>query len=200
MIYRIQMEATLTGYREDRLAPSHSLLDAAKITADIADLHWPHVQKVYEALQQSKSRLLPKSSGRRIIPAHPNLMAALLIGLAATPDPEQAPGAVLVFMDCTTKFGPNDITSSFTHYLGQILSSPGLAKRVATIELHGDLAKAVVSWKDGEKSVEFSSQSNARLDAKSLIRFRGLLDGALLSKMSAAIRWSSAPISDDADE
>lgn len=57
-----------------------SLLTAAKTLADALSVPWPRVNAVYRELQDADE--LPRSTGRRVWYASPNLAARLMVGVA----------------------------------------------------------------------------------------------------------------------
>ena len=75
-----------------------SLLTAAKLVADVAELPWAHVQPYYRALQEpagdGQVAWLPKSAGRTIWMAHPHFIAPLLIAVATAGHADRSNAAV----------------------------------------------------------------------------------------------------------
>ncbi|MCR4267096.1 hypothetical protein [Nitratireductor sp. ZSWI3] len=163
----------------------HSILQAAKIVADAAQLPWARVQKVYRELQEGGEPhpWLPKSSGRSVWAAHPNLIAHLLIGLASG---NLTPRAACEGFAYATLVG-SDFGERFKDRLGVLVSTPNLAGTIKKIEFRPDLEDVVVETRDG-KSIRYTLESGLPVP---MITTRTVIDGQMLKLLSERIQFSS---------
>lgn len=180
-----------------------SLLSAVKKTASAAKLPWPHVQKVYQALQAGD--FLPKSRGREIWAAHPNFIARLLVALAGSDVPAGARRAVETFLWATEngEGGPGNLED----FLFRALSSEQDAADIESVEFFADTLRVCINTKSRGAvwfwiEVEELQRDGTAIPVEfpqALIRFRGVIDGELFRLLARDVTWriNGLPLTDE---
>lgn len=192
-----------------------SLLTAAKKVAQLTNMKWADVQRVYQALQNSQPVILPKSRGRLVSPAVARYLAAILLGVSGSPDPDQAIDTYKLFEGCRFYWPEQRKRSSsaryftrFSEFLIMLLLDKGQAEQVSEIELRLDGPSAIVRWKaarhpfakvlsgvsvdpakikmPASDNVPFTADFSSKQPSAS-IHFRGVIDGRLLLRLAADI-------------
>ncbi|RYE67847.1 MAG: hypothetical protein EOO81_10025, partial [Oxalobacteraceae bacterium] len=126
-----------------------SMISAAKKVALHSRLPWPVVQRTYRALQAAD--YLPVSRGRNIWYAHPNLIGALLIGMAC---PEEAIGDHVKRFQFATPNGDGFKPLNFRSKLSKLLTEEGAADSLDHIvfETNSNRVVVVTRGSDGQRS------------------------------------------------
>jgi len=179
-----------------------SMIAAAKKVAEIARLPWPAVQRTYRALQAAN--FLPISRGRSIWYAHPNLIGALLIGMAC---PEKALGERVELFQKATPNADGFEAMNFRNALSRLLAVPDAAADLAHIVFEIDSDRVVVVTHGGDADcTEVETRYHADPDAYQrrapLIQNRTVISGDLIRALQAQVRWrlpSDAPYADEGE-
>lgn len=177
-----------------------TLISAAKKVAECARLPWPTVQRTYRALQAAE--FLPISRGRSIWYAHPNLIGALLIGMAC---PERALSDRVTLFQMATPNADGFEPLSFRNELSRLLSQPGAADSLEHIVFEIDSDRVVVVTRGGDEArskVEthyYVDTEHNRIPAP-LIQNRTVISGDLIRALHAQVNWRSASVPPYVDE
>lgn len=172
-----------------------SLFAAAKKVAEIADLEWPEVHKVYRALQQEPDTFLPKSSGRNVWYASPNFITRLLIALAAARHPDEARKVVSWVRTLKPRGIPHaqaetDL-SALEQELFPYLVDAEKAADLESVEVHSDTRRVVVNTRS-KGATFFYTDPAASVDAPAPVSFiyaRGVIVGEVFQKIAQNISW-----------
>lgn len=183
-----------------------SFYSSVQKVAEFSGVPWPVVRKVYQQMQseflppdqipdtEEKSVDLPKSSGRAVWAAHANLTAALLIGLAGANSGMNPKAFAELFAFSVPKRG-DGFGRYLRDYISAALVDPVKAALVDYIVFDIDSEVAIIYTTDS-KAMEFTLHGNEADDAeekqarnKRLIRWNGVIDGDLLRKLQATVKW-----------
>ncbi len=189
----------------------HSLYAAVKLISERAGIPWPEARKIYLEMQvdnasdgwlpgeefnaESKQVGLPKSSGRAVWAAHPNLIAAYLIGLASRFS-NVSPKFFVELYAWTTPHGEDGWGHVLRDYIAEALIDRKKAERIDKIIFETGTDKVAIHERTakGLSAVRwFSTQGFARDAAsksKTLIRCNVVIDGELLKILQSTIEWT----------
>ena len=156
----------------------HSLLDASKLLADIANIDWATAHRFYRNLQADPDPWLPKSLGRNIWHAHPHYIARLLIALSMSESPEGATAAVNAVLELTPGGRGRYLTetdqSLVEMALTQFLIHADQADNVERVEFDPVEVTVAIVFKNGTVTAFSRPEASA---------------GPVLSALARAINW-----------
>lgn len=176
----------------------HSLLDAAKVVAQLAGLEWSTAHRYYRDLQgasrsEAEVYWLPKSMGRNIWHAHPNFLARFLAAIGMTEDPTLA----CAIVSSTWQFTPEGrerysceaIEYPVEHFLAGLLGDPVLADAVERVEFDPVQLHVVARFRSGETKTFAAPGSAGTTQVNGVIYRLGVIPGTVFSGLARTINW-----------
>jgi len=191
----------------------HSLLAAARQTAEILGMPWADFFKYYRDLQieptfdekgnqTSPHNWLPKSQGRNIWAAHPNYIARLLCAIGGTEQPGLARAAVDWTRDLTpngrqmhiTELPAANVPAPIEEVFFRYLVDPQAASELANVEFRPDELTVIFNLKSGQPIVyaRHNKHGEGRSDPPQRyngISRRGVIDGLVFVFLARAVVW-----------
>ncbi len=174
-----------------------SVLTAAHKTAESLGLSWAAVQPYYKALQESsgndRSGWLPKSVGRSIWFAHPNFVTRLLVAVAATTNPADAPKVMGWVKELVPQGyeGARPEISIIESEFHKYLVNHKAAEKLSNVEIHPDTKTVAFNLKDGEAVIyrPFDSEQITTTSGAMNLHRRGIIDGRAFELLAKSVNW-----------
>lgn len=175
---------------------SDSVISSAEMLADIMHIPWLRVRRFYMALQQGNEPLIPKSKGKQIYGAQPEYAARLLIALAGTMIPSDAPDVVRMIAAAATEGRAQE---TFEEALCALLRDRKAASKVTGVEITPQLGRAEIEFKGGKRLrfgaltkewLVIADAGDDFLPAMAAVQFTGSITGAALRLLAEECKWS----------
>lgn len=176
----------------------HSLLDAAKVVAQLAGLEWSTAHRYYRDLQgasrsEAEVYWLPKSMGRNIWHAHPNFLARFLTAIGMTEDPTLACAIVSTTWQFTPegreRYSCESIEYPVEHFLAGLLADPVLADAVERVEFDPVQLHVVARFRSGGTKTFAAAGSAGTTQVNGVIYRLGVIPGSVFSALARTINW-----------
>ena len=180
---------------------AYSLYKAATIIADRLDgkgFKRAEILDIYRTMQTSFSRpvgdrneiALPKSAGRAVYGAHPNLVAQLLIGVAGARTGLSPLAFTELFANARSirKEGWS-VEGTLRDHIALAFRNPALAATIVAIYFQCSSQGVEIDLESGEQMVFAADGGGVDRWSKFPIRHNPEIDGALILDLSNSIEW-----------